>query len=93
MTDLELLVKRAKHHLDALERFLALYDMNRLLNTTTPNAHDACWMLNTFIHVEENDRDPHVRSWARYYRRRLVGEVPPTPKPYLPEMWQLLIVE
>jgi hypothetical protein len=92
-TDINTLTQTLHNHSDVVERFLALYDLNRLMVQGTPTVAEAVTITAAMHHAEENDRSPDVQAWAGYYRRRLLGEIPPEPKPFLPRLWRLLLVE
>lgn len=80
-------------NLDAVERFLALYDLYRYITEERPSVADASRINEQMQLAAENDRDLNVRAWARYFHGRIWGERSLDPKPHLPKMWQLLIVE
>ncbi len=82
-----------RNHGDAVERFLALYDLHRLMTHSTPTVAQAVPVIDALQYAEANDRSPDIRAWAGYYRRRLLGEIPAEPKPFLPRLWRLLLVE
>ncbi|MEO0560713.1 MAG: hypothetical protein AAF125_01265 [Chloroflexota bacterium] len=80
-------------NLDAVERFLALYDLYKFMSKGRPSVADASQINEAMQAAASNDRDLNVRAWASYFQDRIWGKRGLRPKPYLPKMWQLLIVE
>lgn len=91
--DIHTLIQTLHNHSDAVERFLALYDLNRFMLYGTPTVAEAVTVTAALQQAEKTDRSPDIRAWAGYYRGRLLGEVPPEPKPFLPRLWRLLLVQ
>ncbi|MEL6150873.1 MAG: hypothetical protein AAFV33_21925 [Chloroflexota bacterium] len=92
MTDVNHLIDNLHTHPDPVERFLALYDMNRLLTRGRPTVADAARMIGAIQEVVTADTDHNVRAWAQYYLRRMMGK-PIAEAPFMPRTWRLLIVE
>jgi len=78
---------------DAVERFLALYDLYKLMTRGRPTVAAASRINEMMKFVAEEDRDLNVRAWARYFHERIWGRRDAARKPHLPKMWELLIVE
>ena len=91
--NIEKQIQTLQTNLDAVERFLALYDLYRYMTDERPTVAEASHINALMQQASDDDRDLNVRAWARYFHGRIWGERRLEPKPYLPKMWQLLIVE
>lgn len=93
MTHIEESLKTIEEHQDAVERFLALYDLYRYMVRARPSVADAARIDAAMLCTSRQDRDLNVRAWARYFHGQIWGKPPLMDKPYLPRQWELLIVE
>jgi len=92
--DIEQRIHTLQTNLDAVERFLALYDLYRFMTDDRPTVAEASRINELMQRAAETDRDLNVRAWARYFHERVWGERNlEDPKPHLPKIWQLLIIE
>jgi site-specific recombinase len=91
--DIEQLISTLKTHRDAVERFLALYDLYKFMTRGRPSVADASRIDDVVQAAADEDRDLNIRAWARYFHERIWGQRPIEPKPHLPKIWQLLIVD
>lgn len=80
-------------HQDAVERFLAVYDLYRMLRYSRLSVADATRIMSALEQAAGDDRDLNVRSWAKYARQRAMGKIGEHPRPFLPRQWALLIVD
>ncbi|MEM6280817.1 MAG: hypothetical protein AAF787_01375 [Chloroflexota bacterium] len=92
MTGIDDLIHILQTHPDPVERFLALYDMNRLLTRGQPTVAEAARMITAMQAAITADADHNVRAWAQHYLRRMMGQ-PTAEPPFMPRTWRLLIVE
>jgi hypothetical protein len=92
-TPIDTKIEILTNNLDAVERFLALYDLYRMAGQQRLSVADALRVSKVMNEIAQQDRDLNVRAWAKYYYERMLGLRPLYPKPFLPKMWKLLLVE
>lgn len=86
-------IQTLRTHRDAVERFLALYDLYKFMVRGRPSVAEASRIDQVVQSAADEDRDLNIRAWARYFHERIWGQRAVDPKPHLPKIWQLLIVD